>query len=59
MRLPEDPFILVSFINMKLRDRDFDSLSDLCASFDVEEEDIKRILANAGFHFNEMEKQFR
>ena len=39
--LPQDPFMLVSSINMLLRDGEYDSLEDLCASFDRNEEESK------------------
>ena len=40
-RLPKDPFMLVSSINMLLRDNEFDSLEELCAYFEREVEEVK------------------
>ena len=59
MTLPSDPFILMSFINMKLRDGDYSSLSELCDSFGVNESDIREKLEKNGFEYNEEIKQFR
>ena len=59
MALPEDPFMLLSFINMKLRDGDYESLSDLCSSLGCEETDITKKLNDAGFRYIENLRQFR
>lgn len=34
MNIPKDPYMLLSFINTKLRD-DFDSLDKFCDSYDT------------------------
>lgn len=52
MSLPKDPFMLLSYVNTQLRDN-FSSLSELCASLGVNEEDIAGTLANAGFAYDE------
>ena len=39
--LPTDPAILVSTINMLLRDDEYDSLASLCYAFGKEPEEIK------------------
>ena len=59
MTLPEDPFMLLSMINMKLRDGDYDSLEDLCDSIGCDASDITRKLKDAGFEYMESIKQFR
>jgi len=58
-KLPKDPFMLVSSINMLLRDGEFDSLEDLCAYFDREVEDVKAELLRNGYAYNEEQKQVR
>ena len=58
-RLPKDPFMLVSSINMLLRDGEFDSLEDLCAYFDREVEDVEAELLRNGYSYNEEQKQVR
>jgi hypothetical protein len=57
--LPNDPMMLVSAINMLLRDEEYDSLESLCYSFDREPEEIKRKLEAEGYVWSEEQKQFR
>ena len=57
--LPQDPFMLVSSINMLLRDGEYDSLEDLCASFDRNEEELKTELLKHGYAYNEQLQQMR
>ena len=57
MQLPEDPMMLMSFINMKLRD-DYDSLMDLCEDLELDEAWLKTKLANAGFEYNPSANKF-
>lgn len=57
--LPQDPAILVSSVNMLLRDEEYDSLEALCYAFDREPEEIKERLRGAGFVWSEQQKQFR
>ena len=56
--IPEDPFILLSFVNMKLRD-EYDSLSSLAEGLDVDESDIKSRLESAGFKYDASQNQFK
>ena len=57
--LPKDPAILVSSVNMLLRDEDFDTLEALCYNFGTEPKDIKNYLYIHGFVYSEKQKQFR
>ena len=57
--LPNDSIMLVSSINMLLRDEEYDSLESLCYSFDREPEEIKSRLKDAGYVWSEEQKQFR
>jgi hypothetical protein len=57
--LPKDPAILVSSVNMLLRDEEFDSLESLCYAFSREPQDIKEYLLGKGFVWSERQKQFR
>ena len=59
MVIPEDPIMLLSFLNMKLRDGDYESLAQLCDDLGVLEEEIVNKLDNAGFHYMDSIKQFR
>ena len=58
-RLPKDPFMLVSSINMLLRDGEFDSLEDLCVYFDYEVETMKAELNEIGYTYDEEQKQIK
>lgn len=58
-RLPKDPFMLVSSINMLLRDNEFDSLEDLCAYFDREVEEVKEELLECGYIYDEEQRQVK
>ena len=57
--LPNDPAILVSSINMLLRDEEFDSLESLCYNFNREPDEIKKQLLASGFVYSDEQKQFR
>ena len=57
--LPQDPAILVSSVNMLLRDEEFDTLEALCYAFNKEPRDIKDYLYKRGFVWSEQQKQFR
>ena len=57
--LPQDPFILVSSINMLLRDKEFDSLDTLCNNFNKDMNELKEFLRQYGFEYLEEQKQFR
>ena len=57
--LPQDPYMLVSSINMLLRDDVYDSLESLCEYFNKDVDDIKAYLKQYGFEYLEKQKQFR
>ena len=57
-KIPNDPFMLLSYINMALRDT-YDSLEDFCAANDTDADAIKAKLEAAGFEYDEGTKQFR
>ena len=56
--LPKDPAILVSSVNMLLRDEEFDNLESLCYAFSREPKEIKDYLLGKGFVWSEQQKQF-
>ncbi|MBR5302707.1 MAG: DUF4250 domain-containing protein [Clostridia bacterium] len=49
--LPSDPIMLLSFMNMKLRDQ-YASLDALCDDMDASKEEIVRKLAEVGYEYN-------
>ena len=57
--LPKDPAILVSSVNMLLRDEEFDTQESLCYAFCRTPKDIKDYLMKFGFVWSERQKQFR
>ncbi len=57
MELPQDPMMLLSVINMKLRDN-YSSLSQLCDDMDIEEAGLKARLASAGFEYSPENNRF-
>ena len=57
--LPTDPAILVSSINMLLRDEEFDTLESLCYNFERDPQEVKRYLLQHGYVYSEEQKQMR
>ena len=55
--LPQDPYILLSFINMKLRD-DYSTLDELCDDLDINRDELEKKLAAAGFEYLPESKRF-
>ena len=58
MMLPNDPMILLSVVNTKLRD-EYDSLDALCADLETDREALEKKLAAAGFRYSETQNQFK
>lgn len=48
--LPQDPYMLLSFINMKLRDN-YSTLDELCEDLDINREELEKKLSAAGFEY--------
>ncbi|MGL5151255.1 MAG: DUF4250 domain-containing protein [Clostridium sp.] len=53
-----DPNILLSMINMKLRDK-YDSLEDLCYDLDISEIELKEKLKVIGYEYSMEENAFK
>lgn len=49
--LPKDPFILLSYVNTKLRDGDLD-LNDLCEELGIAREELEQKLAGIGYIYD-------
>ena len=58
MQLPEDPVMLLSFVNMKLRDnyRNLDMLSE---DLNLDADMITRKLASIDYHYDRERNQFK
>lgn len=57
MSLPQDPMMLYSVVNTKLRD-EYSSLDDLCADMNVDRKNIEETLGKAGFEYNAAQNKF-
>ncbi len=57
-QLPRDPHMLVSYINTKLRD-EYSSLSLLCESLDIKEEDLIYKLLKIDYRYDASTNQFK
>ena len=58
MNIPKDPMILLSFVNMKLRD-EYRTLEEFCKEHDLDVETLKKKLEDIGFQYNAKLKQFK
>lgn len=56
-QLPQDPVILLSYINTQLRDFHA-SLEDLCLSFQIDEKELTDKLLPIGYAYNRELNQF-
>lgn len=57
MELPQDPFMLMSTINLKLRDF-YSSLDELCKDMNIDKNELCDKLNAAGFEYNEENNKF-
>ena len=55
--IPQDPVMLLSFVNLKLRDF-YGSLEQLCDDLDVSEQEITEKLAGIDYHYDREKNQF-
>lgn len=58
MNIPNDPAILLSYINTMLRDK-YSSLDDLCKSLDISREDLETKLSSIGYEYNQEHNCFK
>lgn len=56
--LPKDPFILLSYVNTKLRD-EYPSLDALCDDLPAGRDELEKTLADAGFAYDPDLNRFR
>ncbi len=54
---PQDPYMLLSVINMKLRDC-FPSLDSLCEDMDYNRREIEAVLATIDYHYDPEQNAF-
>lgn len=55
--IPNDPVMLLSFVNLKLRDY-YGSLIALCDDLDADKAEIEAKLAKIDYHYDEEKNQF-
>ena len=55
--LPQNPIILLSYVNTKLRD-EYSSLDELCAALDAGREELVRKLGAVGYAYDEEKNRF-
>jgi hypothetical protein len=56
--IPQDPVILLSWVNTQLRDR-YGTLDDLCEDRDVEKAELTAKLAALGYVYDPEQNRFR
>lgn len=54
---PKDPYMLLSWLNTQLRDHYF-SLEDLCLSYDLDQETVRKILAEIDYYYEQETNRF-
>ncbi len=57
MELPKDAAMLLSFVNMKLRDQ-YDSLDRMCEDLGVNRDEIEKKLAGIDYEYDAQQNQF-
>ena len=57
MNLPNDPMMLMSVINMKLRDF-YNDLDALCIDLDIDREELEDRLRKVGFEYSSESNRF-
>lgn len=57
MMLPKDPVMLLSFVNLKLRDY-YKSFEAMCDDLDVDAKEITDKLEAIDYHYDETKNQF-
>lgn len=55
--LPKDPVMLLSFINLKLRDY-YSDLEALCDDLDVAQAELTETLSGIDYHYDREKNQF-
>lgn len=57
MALPKDPYILLSYLNTKLRDQ-YASLAALCEDLDEDQTALEEIMQTIQYHYDVNRNQF-
>lgn len=57
MQLPKDPNMLLSYVNLKLRDY-YSSLDAMCGDLDADQEEMEKKLKEIGYVYDSEKNQF-
>lgn len=57
MNIPNDPVMLLSYINTQLRDF-FPSLDELCSSLSLDKDSLIKTLETIDYSYNDQQNQF-
>ena len=55
--IPKDPVMLLSFINLKLRDF-YKNIDELCVELDLDKEELTEKLASIDYYYDKESNQF-
>lgn len=55
--IPKDPVMLLSFINLKLRDY-YKDVETLCEELDIDKAELEEKLAGIAYHYDREQNQF-
>lgn len=55
--VPKDPVMLLSFVNMKLRDF-YQDVDELCSQIDIDRKELEEKLAGIAYHYDRETNQF-
>ncbi len=55
--IPQDPIMLLSFINLKLRDF-YSCLENCCEDLDISRAELEEKLAGIGYHYDRDKNRF-
>lgn len=55
--IPKDPVMLLSFVNMKLRDY-YGNLESLCEGLEIGQKELEEKLAGIDYHYDREQNQF-
>ncbi len=56
--IPNNPVMLLSFVNMKLRD-DYSNLDVMCEDLNISRDEITEKLKSIGYVYNVLQNQFK
>lgn len=58
MNIPNDPIILLSYINTQLRDNN-ETLEELCKSLSLSQTEIENKLSSIGYKYDKIQNRFK